>query len=525
MKKILLSTTAAILVATTMHAGAVNATKVTVAEELISITAPVVLSTGFMDSNTSGVYSAYVPSDIALTDLSNPIFNVFASSVDDGDDAAGTISLPGLANHTYCIVEDNNITGEVGDVVIAVATTTSGAKLSFDGTGATATNAHNYILQNVADSNATIGTVITAGGAVDANLTLTDITKDSFIRINLGSGDTNKVNDRGSSPITESGKQVDARMITAFDGVIDSTDSSYTFRVGVMKDLFDFNVTSADKTIDAVTTATDSMVMTFTSTNDLPAAATYTTTSGTCALDSGLKSLVCTYPNVGLSSVSADEKAFDVNITVNGTSDVILSTEFSAELTYDFVTTDSIDYTTGAGKSLLDLTTNPDSAGSWTYYGYNAIIPSINTSAGNKTYLKFNNDSHDEALTYWTVTGYDGCKSSVLVQADAMTFNSTTLKFEPTVTDGTLAAGTSALWNAVDIIEAANASGLPLLANGTAGTCTLNEKSSIEVLITTTRNLVHGTATMRVANQSDKIIPIYTRNQTSPTVVDDYLSE
>ena len=523
MKKILLSTTAAILVATAVNAGTVTSNQVTVASELNTLPASIDISDGFMDENTT----AYVPSTISLTDLSNPIFNIFTASTATGDTAVGTIDLVAQAGKTYCIVEDVNNSGEVNDVVIAVATTTSGSKLSFDGTAATATNAHKYMLRAVLDANATVNTVITAGDSfpvVDGNLTVSGIDATSYVRVNLGSGDTNIVNDRAGNLITTSGAQMSVTMNTLFDGVIDSTNNSYTFTPAATADLLDFNVTAADKTLDAVG-ANDDMTVLITSTNALPAAADYNLTEavggtgeGSCTLTNA-NLLTCTLANAGLSDAALDTQNYTVTITVNGTSDVLLATEFGAEIAYNFDDSDASDYVESINP-LKDLTTAGE-AGEWTYYGYNAIIPSINTSTGNTTYLKFNNDSNNNAYTYWTVTGYDGCKTSSLVQADAMTFNGTGFD---TLTDGTLGAGVSGLWNATDIITAANASGTPLLANGTTTACTLNERSSIEVLVTTTRNLVHGTATMRVAGQSDKIIPILTRNEDGINT-NDYLSE
>lgn len=533
MKKILLSSVAAAMVATTLSAGIVTTTPVTVASELNTIPDSIDLSTVFMDTNITD----YTPVQINLTDLSNPIFNIFAANSENNDSATGTINLVDQAGRTYCIVEDINQSADgahEGDKVIALATTTTGNKLSFDGTNETATNGHQYVLRSVVDSNATVGYVFPTAAnddnstlaLVDNNLTVTGASASSFIRVNLGSGDTNSVNDRAGDEMTTSSRQVTSEIDQLFNGVINSTDNSYTFQSnfdgGVnTTEYFDFNITVASKDIDAVG-ANDDITVVLNTTKALPAGATYdlteiggTAVTGHCtAPTNNGKTLTCTLADAQFNGTN-QEKEYRVSVVTDGTSDVLKATTFTAGVEYTFVT-DSVDY--NASNLLLDLTATPNAAGQWTYYGYNAIIPAVTSTGTNKTFAKFNNDSNNEAFVYWTLTGSNGCKTTTLFEANAFEFAADDAV--STIANGTLQKGISGLWDMETVATAANASGTPLLANGTGAACTIGNKYSAEVLITTARDSVHGHTVIRL-NGTDTTVPVYTKT----TAADEYISE
>jgi hypothetical protein len=455
----------------------------------------------------------YVPSDIALTTLSNPTFNYVLS------DATWNLD----DTKFYYIVEQNaaDITDEANKVVAKYTSGNGGNTIAFGATGPQVSNDTNYV---VVDADVDI--------AVDSNdVNVSELTGVDFadtiefsettagtqtLTVKLGQGDSQTISDIATGTFLSSQQQLCAAVTTKFDQTIDPADGFMSFggatsgacgasTAGGTEDTVVISIHAEYRDINAVDDTADYEDAAVVRLNVTPALPAGTVVSEAEATTSALDAADCTVSTDGtlvtcttpadiylsdFSEVGATDSLYDnfdvedLSITLQVPGDVVIPrTTFTADLDFDFDNTLAKDYAESTDNALLTAV----DAGSWEFKGTTMMAPTINANADTNQMVKLNNDSLLDARVFWTLTD-DAGNTVSLIEVNAANGGA-----------ATLGAGNSAEWLASDLKAAAMAVN-PSFAS-------VGGKFRGEVLVTTETG-VSGVTVMMIAGGRDRVLPL-----------------
>jgi hypothetical protein len=501
MKKILISGVAAAALVGTVYAGTFNPTETTIASELSSTeAADLNVSQKIDDGNYTASLSS--PSSVA-----NPSVELtFASSNDD-------MTVEGMDSN-LSLVEVNS-TGGFGPgskIIAQYSQTANDLTLVFDRAGSTADVAivteKQYVFREIVDVNDSCKVGSTVGTAGCNIATLSEGTMElndyqgavsASLKIYSQEG-TNR--DSATAALLSSGAQMSADIVedSEFNGQIDSSDAYKSFRLngvgtsgnaGDANDTVSFYVNVASKDQDAFTSGADDLTINLALSSALNDDAEVDVNGTACTVATDKMSVSCEVEDVVITEGGRQK----YTIQIGNEDSAITSSTFTYDIQYNFSASGATDY---ASANVLDS----GSAGEWTYYGYQATIPYMETGTA-ASYVKLNNDSDQVAYVYWTVTDTLGCKETN-VQAGNVNVSS----FQTYSATGDIAKQQANIFNVADIITAANAM-TPTNASSIA--CEIGNKVRLDVLVTTNREDVTGVAMQQLTSGKDRIIPIMTR--------------
>lgn len=500
MNKNLLSSVAIAALATGLYAtgGTFTPTSSTIASELgDTSTADLNVSSKIYDGNYTSVMAS--PSS-----AQNPTIELkFTSS-----NAAMTIS----GTDSNVTLLEQNSTGEFGSgskIIAVFSSTVNSNTLVFDragsGTDVAMTSGKKYKFAEV-NGSFSVGDSLSiddqyvmspmAAGAMELTSPLGQVS----VELSVYENGKDAARDVATANLLSTGTQVTADINSSvFDGQIDSTTGYLSFKSGGNDNAdtnesigFWVNVAAKDTSAAAGTddvTITLDLVGTGLSTN---ASAIMSVNEGAavpCTISADKKGISC----LGTNSTTGDgtvAKSDDYNITIDNNGTVINKAVFTYNIAYNF-----------AGTADDYATLKSGSAGEWTYYGYQATIPYLETGTA-ASFVKLNNDSTQTALVYWDITDSLGC-SETAVQGPNV--NASTIQDYSATGDILKKRGN--IYNVADIVTAAN-NQTPTDADGAS--CTIGTKVRAEILVTTTRDKVTGVAMQQLTSGKDRIIPIMT---------------
>lgn len=492
-----LSAVACAMLSTTAFAGTVNTTAFKIADEYIQGKASAALNigAGLLTAAVAPITIAgYSPTTIPAISLANGTVVLSASS---GSLAIADADVITVGTHKIVIMEDNAAANT--DVVIGVYANTFGGKLSFSSDASVSyTNGKAYRLAKVLNADAVIGGVLTDANspALGATaVTLSGVAKgtDSVnLTVELFSTDTQTLRDTATNTLVTTPVQMSASVVTAANGVIDAISAEMKlFEAAADTDTIQVKIDAAAMDLSAAATANDTAKIIIKNTKALPvgmtagiAAASGAVVTANCTIAADRLSTECSVTNTAFAALNAttpDTDTFTITYSQPAVADrnALKDATFTVDVTYDFTTADMVDYTTS------NLLASAKAAGSWTYNGYNVIVPYVHNTADMSTFIKLVNKNNVAGIVYATIQDDAGNQCQNVSLTD-------------------LPANKAMVYNDTVIKAAADAAG-----------CSVSYPFSVDMIATVNKENVEAVASQRMGANGQRVLPVYTNRTTN----------